>query len=96
MPLSRHIPPQEQNHKWFRSHLLSQELELQEFYNLPQGELDLVMAETSEIRSAQLAQHFTREVEHFWHGAELGITPQLQRKRNRQTIRYGDGVSRSD
>jgi hypothetical protein len=42
--LSRDIPPQEQNRKWFRSHLLSRELELQELYDLPQGELDLVMA----------------------------------------------------
>ena len=49
--LSRDIPPQEQNRKWFRSHLLSRELELQELYDLPQGELDLVMAETAEIRS---------------------------------------------
>ena len=49
--MSRDIPPQEQNRKWFRSHLLSRELELQELYDLPQGELDLVMAETAEIRS---------------------------------------------
>ena len=49
--MSQDIPPQEQNRKWFRSHLLSRELELQELYDLPQGELDLVMAETAEIRS---------------------------------------------
>ena len=47
-PLSQDIPPQEQNRKWFCSHLLSRELELQELYDLPQGELDLVMAETAE------------------------------------------------
>ena len=51
MPLEPNIPPQEQNRKWFRSHLLSRELELQELYDPPQGELDLVMAETAEIRS---------------------------------------------
>ena len=46
------IPPQEQpTRKWFRSHLLNRELELQELYELPQGELDLLMAETAEIRS---------------------------------------------
>lgn len=45
------IPPQEQTRKWFRSHLLSRELELQDLYELPQGELDLLMAETGEIRS---------------------------------------------
>ena len=45
------IPPQEQTRKWFRSHLLSRELELQDLYDLPQGELDLLMAETGEIRS---------------------------------------------
>jgi hypothetical protein len=37
--------------KWFRSHLLDREVELQELYELPQGELDLLMAETAEIRS---------------------------------------------
>ena len=45
------IPAQEQMRKWFRSHLLARELELQELYELPQGELDLLMAETAEIRS---------------------------------------------
>jgi|TARA_Y200000002_G_scaffold362460_1_gene349527 hypothetical protein len=45
------VPPQEQTRKWFRSHLLNRELELQELYDLPQGELDLLMAETGEIRS---------------------------------------------
>ena len=45
------IPPQEQVRKWFRSHLLNREVELQELYDLPQGELDLLMAETAEIRS---------------------------------------------
>ena len=45
------IPPQEQVRKWFRSHLLNREVELQELYELPQGELDLLMAETAEIRS---------------------------------------------
>ena len=45
------IPPQEQTRKWFRSHLLAREIELQDLYDLPQGELDLVMAETAEIRS---------------------------------------------
>ena len=45
------IPPQEQMRKWFRSHLLSRDGELQELYELEQGELDLLMAETAEIRS---------------------------------------------
>ena len=36
------------------------------------------------IHSPQLAQHFTREMDRLWDGAELGITPQLQRKLNRQ------------
>ena len=50
-PLNRDIPPQEQTRKWFRSHLLNRELELLELYDLPQDELDLLMAETAEIRS---------------------------------------------
>ena len=45
------IPAQEQTRKWFRSHLLGREVELQDLYELPQEELDLLMAETAEIRS---------------------------------------------
>ena len=47
----REIPQQEQTRKWFRSHLLGREVELQDLYELAQGELDLLMAETVEIRS---------------------------------------------
>ena len=46
------------------------------------------------IHSPQLAQHFTREMDRLWDGAELGITPHLQRKLDRQRIRCGDGVER--
>ena len=45
------IPPQELNPKWFKSHLLDRSFELQELYDLPQGELDLLMAETAELRT---------------------------------------------
>jgi hypothetical protein len=45
------IPPQELNPKWFKSHLLDRSVELQELYDLPQGELDLLMAETAELRT---------------------------------------------
>ena len=45
------IPPQEQMRKRFRRHLLSRDVELQELYELEQCELDLLMAETAEIRS---------------------------------------------
>ena len=44
------------------------------------------------IHSPQLAQHFTREMDRLWDTAELGITPQLRRKLERQKIRCGDGV----
>ena len=36
------------------------------------------------IHSAQLAKHFTREMESLWDSAELGITPHIQRKHDRQ------------
>ena len=49
--MNHDIPPQEQMRKWFRSHLLAREVELQDLYDLPQGELDLLLAETAEIRS---------------------------------------------
>ena len=47
----RDIPSQESNEKWFKSHLLSREIELKELYDMPQQELDLLMAETAELRS---------------------------------------------
>jgi hypothetical protein len=49
--MSLDIPEQEQILQWFRSHLLGREVELQELYELEQTELDLLMAETAEIRS---------------------------------------------
>ncbi len=45
------IPPQESKEKWFRSHLLGREVELGDLYSLIPNELDLLMAETAEIRS---------------------------------------------
>ena len=45
------IPPQENKEKWFRSHLLGREIELSELYSLGSNDLDLLMAETAEIRS---------------------------------------------
>jgi hypothetical protein len=47
------------------------------------------------IHSPQLAQHFTREMDRLWDGAELGITPHIQGKINRQKIRCGGGEMRS-
>jgi phosphatidylserine/phosphatidylglycerophosphate/cardiolipin synthase-like enzyme len=46
------------------------------------------------IHSPQLARHFTREMDRR-DTAELGITPHLQRKLDRQRIKCGDGVERS-
>ena len=46
------------------------------------------------IHSHQLAKHFTREMDRLWDTAELGITPRIQRKLDRQKIRCGDGVER--
>ena len=46
------------------------------------------------IHSPQLAKHFTREMDRLWETAELGITPHLQRKLDRQKIRCGDRVLR--
>ena len=46
------IPAQEQKtKKWFKSHLLNDEIELQDLYELEQLDLDLLMTETAEIRS---------------------------------------------
>ena len=46
------------------------------------------------IHSPQLAKHFSREMDRLWDTAELGITPHIQRKLDRQRIRCGDGVER--
>ena len=46
------------------------------------------------VHSPQHAQHFTREMDRLWDGAELGITARMRRKLNRQKIRCGDGVER--
>ncbi len=48
---SEDIQPQEMREKWFKSHLLGREIELKELYELPQDQLDLLMAETAEFRS---------------------------------------------
>ena len=47
----RDVPLQESREKWFKSHLLDREIELRELYEMPQPELDLLMAETAELRS---------------------------------------------
>ena len=46
------------------------------------------------IHSPQLAKHFTREMDRLWDTAELGITPRIQRKLERQKIRCGNGAIR--
>ena len=46
------------------------------------------------IHSPQLAKHFTHEMNRLWYSAELGITPHIQRKLDRQKIRCGDEVIR--
>ena len=49
--INEDIPSQEAKEKWFKSHLLGREIELRELYELPQEQLDLIMAETAELRS---------------------------------------------
>ncbi len=50
-PFQKDVPQQESREKWFKSHLLLREIELKELYEMPQQELDLLMAETAELRS---------------------------------------------
>ena len=50
-PPFNEIPRQESREKWFKSHLLDREVELRELYDMPQPDLDLLMAETAELRS---------------------------------------------
>ena len=46
------------------------------------------------IHSPKVAAHFAQEMNRLWDTAELGITPHLQRKLDRQRIRCGEGVER--
>ena len=46
------------------------------------------------IESPTLAQHFTRERDRMWRGAELGITKRMRRKLERQQALCGSGTAR--
>ena len=46
------------------------------------------------IDSPQLARHFSAEIDRLWQGAELGVTPRLARKLDRQRQRCGQGTAR--
>ena len=46
------------------------------------------------IHSRQLAQHFTREMNRMWRGAELGISPRIRQKLQRQRLKCGSGEQR--
>ena len=46
------------------------------------------------IHSPKLAAHFARGMDRLWESAELGITPHLHRKLERQWIKCGYGLER--
>ena len=46
------------------------------------------------IRSAQVAAHFSREMDRLWRNADLGITERLRRKLERNRQRCGSGIQR--
>jgi phosphatidylserine/phosphatidylglycerophosphate/cardiolipin synthase-like enzyme len=47
------------------------------------------------IDSPLLAAHFEREIDRLWRGAELGATPRMQRRLQRQRLACGSGRSRA-
>ncbi len=47
------------------------------------------------LESAPLAAHFAREIDRMWQGAELGVTPRLQRKLERMRQTCGSGIQRA-
>ena len=47
------------------------------------------------IESPQLAQHFTREMDRLWRGAELGVTARMQRTLQRRREQCGSGTKRA-
>ena len=46
------------------------------------------------IESHQLAQHFTREMDRLWRGAELGVTARMQRTLQQRRKQCGSGIER--
>ena len=46
------------------------------------------------IHSPKLAAYFTREMDRLWDSAELGITPRIRQKLERQRAKCGRGVER--
>ena len=48
------------------------------------------------IDSPLLARHFSAEIDHLWRGAELGVSPRLARKLERQRQRCGSGQAVAD
>ena len=46
------------------------------------------------IESHQLAQHFTREMDRLWRGAELGVTARMQRTLQQRREQCGSGTQR--
>ena len=46
------------------------------------------------IKSPQLAQHFTREMDRLWRGADLGVTSRMQRTLQRRHEQCGSGIER--
>ena len=44
------------------------------------------------IRSAQVAAHFSREMDRIWRTADLGITERLRRKLERNRQHCGSGI----
>ena len=46
------------------------------------------------VHSPKLAAHFTREMNRMWRSAELGVTPRIKRKLDRQRAKCGIGIER--
>ncbi len=46
------------------------------------------------VHSPKLAAHFTREMNRMWRSAELGITPRIRQKLERQRAKCGSGAER--
>ena len=46
------------------------------------------------IKSPMLAAHFTREMNRMWRSAEVGVTPRIQRKLDRQRAKCGSGLEK--
>ena len=84
----------QQQHQWLELHVIDNKTVITGSFNWSPSAAHTNDETLLVIHSPQLAKHFAREMDRLWESAELGITPRIQRKLERQKIGCGDGAMR--